>query len=226
MRGFWSLKIIYILFARAALCQRVYDHCLRNGDIALTFDDGPWVWDQRTINIMNVLEKHSVPATFFVICSNIANKTVVNLLNDMIANGHELGLHGYEHKSLKTMSEAEIRDSMRLCDNLMLNSVGFIPKLYRAPYGEWTEKAKHVLSSLDKTLVQWSFDSRDWESLDSEKIYNAAESHMLSFKPEDHNWIALFHDLYQETASSLDRIIASALNSGYSFVTVSKCIRE
>ncbi|KAI3660548.1 hypothetical protein MP638_001005 [Amoeboaphelidium occidentale] len=226
MKGFWHLKVIYILFARAALCQRVYDHCLRNGVIALTFDDGPWVWDQRTKNIMDVLDKHGIPATFFVICSNIANETVVDLLKDMVARGHELGLHGFEHKSLKTMSEPEIRHSMRLCDNVLLNSVGFIPKLYRAPYGEWTEEAKFVLSSWGKALIQWSFDSRDWESLDSNQIYRAAESQMLAFKPEEHNWISLFHDLYQETASSLDRIIASALSLGYSFVTISECIRE
>jgi peptidoglycan/xylan/chitin deacetylase (PgdA/CDA1 family) len=124
------------------------------------------------------------------------------------------------------MSEPEIRHSIRLCDNVLLNSVGFIPKLYRAPYGEWTEEAKFVLSSLGKTLIQWSFDSRDWESLDSNQIYRAAESQMLAFKHEEHNWISLFHDLYQETASSLDRIISSALSLGYSFVTISDCMSE
>lgn len=72
--------------------------------IALTFDDGPH--PKITPKILDILDKYSVKATFFVIGVNVKNYP--NQLKNILERGHEIGNHTYSHRILKSMPKGEI----------------------------------------------------------------------------------------------------------------------
>jgi GT2 family glycosyltransferase len=89
--------------------QRMEQPCLgRSRAVCLTFDDGP---DQAgTPAILEVLHKHSAKATFFILGEKV--QTYADLCRKLIAEGHEIGLHGWTHHPMTQMSLRDIRKSL------------------------------------------------------------------------------------------------------------------
>ena len=114
----------------------VYDNSIgtnieKNGKIVyLTFDDGPNAYTQ---NILNILNRYNVKATFFVTNQFPNNQ---NLIKEMYDNGHSIGIHTYSHqyKIVYNSDEAYLNDLNNM-DEVIYKQTGYHTKLIRFPGG-------------------------------------------------------------------------------------------
>ncbi|MBV8219644.1 MAG: polysaccharide deacetylase family protein [Solirubrobacterales bacterium] len=128
-------------------------------DIALTFDDGPWV---HTPQFLSVLERYHVPATFFQIGEWISVYGQHDALERrMLDDGDMIGDHTWTHPDYTGTGRYEQMQVVRAADAIR-DATGFYPCLFRAPYGNTSSAQLAQVRSLQMTTIQWDIDPRDW----------------------------------------------------------------
>lgn len=102
-----------MLLRRSATAD-IYD-CVVPGDIALTYDDGPWIY---TDGMVNVLDSYNAKATFFITGINNGKGAIDTtpawnaVIKKMYSSGHQLASHTWSHADLSTLTETRRRDEM------------------------------------------------------------------------------------------------------------------
>jgi peptidoglycan/xylan/chitin deacetylase (PgdA/CDA1 family) len=179
--------------------------------VALTFDDGP---SEYTDRILNVLERYDGRATFFVRGDFVVEHghTVVRA-NKM---GNEIGGHTWTHPDLTQLSEDEVRKEIGDTQAAIMSAIGHAPAIFRPPYGEVNGITKKVCREMDLAVINWSLDTWDWQTLNTDAIYNEV---MDAIEDRD---IVLFHDQYDTTAEAAENFIPELTAQGYQLVTVSE----
>lgn len=177
--------------------------------VALTFDDGPYapVGNQ----IMDSLAQYGGKATFFVVGSRAA--AYQTELKRMVAEGHEIGNHTFDHKYLTKLNGAQIQSEINRCNDAVFAASGVRPALVRLPGGL---KNNTVLANVNAPIIMWSIDTLDWKTRNTSKTVNAVLSHV---KDGD---IVLMHELYSQTGAAALEIIPKLAAAGYQMVTVSE----
>jgi peptidoglycan/xylan/chitin deacetylase (PgdA/CDA1 family) len=102
--------------------------------VALTFDDGPD--PAATPDVARLLGERGVRATFFLLGQMVAKAP--GLAADLAAAGHEIGVHGWEHRYLTLRGPRATLDDIRRATDLIEAVTGTRPRLYRPPYGVLT----------------------------------------------------------------------------------------
>lgn len=176
--------------------------------VALTYDDGPH--PTHTHTILDVLEKYEARATFFVVGSRI--EPYSDCLERQSKLGCEIGNHSYSHVSLSSSPDKTVKEQISKTDKLIKKYSGQTCSVARAPGGS----VGKALKLIDKPFIQWSVDTRDWESLSSSKVV----SHIK--KTVRDGSIILMHDLYGSTANATKEIVPWLIKNGYQLVTVSE----
>lgn len=128
-------------------------------EVALTFDDGPSAFTQQ---VLAILQRYNVQATFFFIGQNIARFPIS--LQQALAGGNAVGNHTFTHPHLPTLSFAAIYDELGDTQNALLNGAGTFPTIFRPPYGEYDANVLKAASQLGLTMVTWSADASDWDN--------------------------------------------------------------
>ncbi|MFD0822168.1 polysaccharide deacetylase family protein, partial [Micromonospora zhanjiangensis] len=130
------------------------------GHVALTFDDGP---DPRsTPAFLAALERHGVTATFFLLGRMLTDAP--GLAREMVAAGHEIGLHGWSHRCLLARGPRATRDDLTRGYDLIGEVLGAPPRWYRPPYGVLTGSALWAANRLGMRTVLWTTWGADWRS--------------------------------------------------------------
>lgn len=189
--------------------------------LALTFDDGPN--DPHTMHLLEVLARHNVRATFFLIGRFVAQRP--EIARAIVAAGHEVANHTYSHPSLMFLSPARVRQELADCEQALSDAVGAHAPLFRPPFGA---RRPHVLQTawdLKLEPVMWSVTCYDWKpGITPERI----EQHVArQMRGGD---VILLHDGGHRglgadrsaTVAATDRLIARYKAEGYEFVTVSE----
>jgi peptidoglycan/xylan/chitin deacetylase (PgdA/CDA1 family) len=187
---------------------------------ALTFDDGP---DSKyTDQILDILKKQNVNATFFVVGDHAsAHKEVMKRI---INNGHELGNHTSNHKDLTQLDEAQLAAEITATDEIITSFSGQPSILLRPPYGA-ISKPVIDYSEQSHKIICWSVDTRDWEGISAEQILDNVKREL---RP---GAIILQHSAgghkgnLSNTVQALPQIIAYLKENGYKLVTVSDLIQ-
>src|SRR5580700_2937567 len=99
--------------------------------LALTYDDGPN--DPHTLRLLEVLAKHGVRATFFVIGSYVKQRP--DIVRAIVTAGHVVGNHTFTHPLLIFKSEAAMRQELSACRAAMQDATGETSNLFRPPFG-------------------------------------------------------------------------------------------
>ncbi|MEU2283876.1 glycosyltransferase [Streptomyces sp. NPDC013178] len=193
--------------------------------IALTFDDGPNpTW---TPEVLAVLEKYEVPATFFVVGSMVSRYP--GIVKDMVEQGHEVGIHTFTHVDLSYQSDARVDREMQQTQLALAGAAGITTTLFRAPYSSETDAIDNYswpvyqrLGEDGYTSVFVDTDSDDWKRPGVSKIIQWAT-------PEDGKGASvLFHDAGGErsqTIKALPTYIEKMKAAGYTFTTISGVMR-
>ncbi len=187
--------------------------------IALTFDDGPH--PVKTPKILDLLEKHNVRATFFVVGS-IAEYHPEIVFKEA-ALGHEIANHSYTHTRLSKLTADEIKNEIKKTDAVIKKAAGVTPRLFRPPEGAYSKDIVDIASSLGKETVIWTVDTLDWAKSPCEKIVENVKANITSGS------IILFHDCTRDgtfTLEALEALIPYLKSQGYEFVTVSELIES
>ena len=126
--------------------------------IALTIDDGPS--PVYTPQVLRLLEKHKVTATFSMIGTEVdANRGVAR---DVAAAGHTIANHTWTHPDLALLGPTAIAEQMDRTSHAIHHVTGRVPTLFRAPYGAWSPAVFQHCARTGMTPVDWSVDPRDW----------------------------------------------------------------
>jgi peptidoglycan/xylan/chitin deacetylase (PgdA/CDA1 family) len=176
--------------------------------IALTYDDGPSKYTQE---ILDLLKENNSAATFFVLGSQASKYE--ETVKYMIETGNQIGNHSYDHKRLTLLNDEELYDQINKTDNLIYEIALYRPFVMRPPYGSTNEALKE---KLQKPIINWSIDTRDWESRNTEAIIKIIYENV---KDGD---IILMHDLYESSLEASKIVIPELINRGYQLVTISE----
>ena len=179
--------------------------------VALTFDDGPR--RSTTTALLNGLRERGASATFFLVGEEIEGNE--DLVERMAAEGHQVGNHTWSHTRLKGAPAAEVTDQVCRTDEKLRQVLGEGEYWLRPPYGQLEEDQKPLIPV---PMVQWSVDSRDWESKNTEKIVAKV---LKEVKP---NSIILLHDIYTTSVEAALKIVDTLQAEGYWFVTVQELL--
>ena len=187
--------------------------------IALTFDDGPH--PKETYEILNILNKYNVKATFFVVGkhANWYSKPIIEASKE----GHEIGNHTFSHPDISNLSSDDIKKEIKECEDALIKLTGKKPTLFRPPYGSYgKDQLGEIAKECGYKIILWtSIDAKDWKNPPSAQISNTIINKVQNGD------IILLHDYGTEnTVQALDVIIPTLTKEGYKFVTVSELIGE
>lgn len=177
--------------------------------VALTFDDGPHA--TNTPAILDVLDEYDAKATFFMLGKSA--QFYPELVNQVAMAGHEIGNHTMTHRQLTTLDEWSIQQEISQVDDVIEQAVGYQPNLMRPPYGAHDEYVDRIVN---KPMVLWSIDTRDWQSHDPNAVLNIVTQNIHD------GAIILMHDIHGETVEATRLVLDYLASEGYEFVTVSE----
>ncbi len=189
--------------------------------VALTFDDGPGA--ASTQDVINVLRKYEVPATFFNIGVNVA--TYPSLVREEATLGFLVGNHTWSHPDLETLSASGQASEIDEATAEQEDLIGWGPCVFRPPYGDYDSATLSLLQQRHIALWTWSVDTEDWEADGSsssywvDRIISLAESEGSAL---DHP-VILMHNAPSgdpATVAALPTIITYFRDHGYTFVNL------
>lgn len=185
--------------------------------VALTFDDGPHY--KKTEEILDILDKYDVKATFFIIGLNA--EKYPEIVSEETKRGHETANHSYSHKNLSKCNFEKIKEEIEATDEIIANACGKAPKLFRPPEGAYSPEIVKAATELGKTTIIWTVDTLDWAKASADDILNNVKTNVRCGS------IILFHDFTgsgTHTEEALEKVICYLKEQGYEFVTVSELI--
>ncbi len=195
------------------------------GVIYLTFDDGPT--NSSTPKILDILKKHNVKATFFILNYNSNTEALVKR---EVAEGHSVGIHGYSHDYKKIYtSEVAYMENLNKLQAKIYKSTGVKTTITRFPGGSSNTISKFnpgIMTKLSKLVVQNGYTYYDWnvDSNDAGGAKNADVVYYNVTKNLSKKWrnIVLMHDFSgnKKTINALERIIEYGKKNGYTFKTI------
>jgi peptidoglycan/xylan/chitin deacetylase (PgdA/CDA1 family) len=144
--------------------------------VALTFDDGPD--PASTPRFAQVLAEHGVRATFFMLGSMV--ERAPSLALDLASAGHEVAVHGFDHRYLPTRTPAAAYSDLRRAVEVIGRVTGTEPRFFRPPYGVLSGPALMAVRQLGLTPVLWTTWGREWTpGATPESVYStlAADLH-------------------------------------------------
>lgn len=146
--------------------------------VALTFDDGPH--PVYTPAVLDVLARHGVRATFFVIGEKA--EAHPEIVRRMVAEGHLVGNHTYNHSGrFPLMARARMEDEIGRCDEAIERITGRRPTLFRPPFGVTNPTLARALRRYGHTVAGWDVRSLDTVSRRSrERIFERVRRRLRS----------------------------------------------
>jgi len=182
--------------------------------IALSFDDGPAAYSTQ---ILDTLQKHNVPASFFCIGKNIpSNEKILIRINE---EGHIIGNHSYSHYFWFDLWWArKMFADMQTMDKEVMKVTGLKPVLFRPPYGVMNPNLSIAIEWGKYTPIGWSIRSFDTRIKDKQMLLSRI---MKQIKP---GAIILLHDSMEITAAILPELIQQLTTQGYKIVRLDKML--
>ena len=191
--------------------------------VALTYDDGPNPPD--TDQLLDVLAKHNVKATFFLIGNRIERHP--ETVRRMIAEGHQIGNHTYSHPLLGFLPPSYVERQIERTDDLLRQYGIAKDSVFRAPMLTRFLPVAYVLAKTDRTHISCNVWSWDWTTQNPDKITETVLKKTLSSTGAGS--IIVLHDGKAEnknanrsgTIEATDRIITALKQEGHQFVRLS-----
>jgi peptidoglycan-N-acetylglucosamine deacetylase len=190
--------------------------------IALTYDDGPN--DPHTLKLLEVLAKHNVRATFFMIGRYVRQRP--DIARAVAQAGHLIGNHTFTHPRLIFQSKEQTRIQLVDCHQALEDAIGGHSKLFRPPFGGRRPATLRVARELALETVMWNVSGHDWSAAPPAVIEMKVAGQMRGgdvILLHDGGYRALGADRSQ-TVIATDNLIRRYIDQGYEFVTVEEML--
>jgi len=186
--------------------------------LALTYDDGPN--DPHTLRLLEVLAKHDVHATFFLIGRYVRERP--EIAPEIAKAGHMIGNHTFTHPLLTFKSAAAIRRELADCQAAIQDSVGEQCNLFRPPFGGRRPVVLRIARELELEPVMWNVTGYDWNAPPAAVIEQKVTKQIRGGD------VILLHDGghkqmgsdRSQTVIATDHLIAHYKSQGYEFKTI------
>jgi peptidoglycan/xylan/chitin deacetylase (PgdA/CDA1 family) len=188
--------------------------------IALTYDDGPN--DPHTLKLLDVLAKHNVRATFFMIGRFVRQRS--DIARAVAQAGHVIGNHTFTHPLLIFESDAQTRIQLVDCRQALQDAIGEHSSLFRPPFGGRRPATITIAREIGLQTVMWNVTGYDWTAPPAPVIENKVARQMRGgdvILLHDGGYRALGADRAQ-TVTATDNLIRRYKDQGREFVTVEK----
>lgn len=194
--------------------------------VYLTFDDGP---SSNTDELLDLLAKYDVKATFFVIGKEDAESK--RLYKRIVDEGHSIGMHSYSHKyeSIYKSVEDFEKDFTKISD-LLYDTIGYVPDLYRFPGGSSNSKCKELtiqpfiqfLLEKDIRYFDWNVDNGDATGV-SYTVEELAEN-VISAVSKKKVSVVLCHDTAAKTKTlqSMEIVLSTLQEKGAQILPITE----
>lgn len=181
--------------------------------IALTFDDGPGPY---TASLLDGLKERGVKVTFFMVGQNAKNYP--ETVRRIYAEGHQVAQHTYDHPTLSTKTDDQVRWQLNTTDDILNGHLGMsFNYMLRPPYGDYKSRTLEIIG---KPAIFWSVDPLDWKYRNSDTVCKNIVSGAFD------GAVVLAHDIHATTVTGALNAIDQLLAQGYEFVTVSELFRR
>ena len=192
--------------------------------LALTFDDGPN--DPHTLRLLEVLAKHEIKATFFLIGRYVQQRP--DLTREIVQAGHAVGNHTFTHPLLTFKSAAEIRQELSDCNAALKDALGQPPSLFRPPFGGRRPAVLRIARELGLEPVMWNVTGFDWTAPPSAVIEQKVANQIRGGD------VILLHDGghqqmgadRSQTVIATDHLITKYKSEAYEFKTIPEMIER
>jgi peptidoglycan-N-acetylglucosamine deacetylase len=186
--------------------------------LALTYDDGPN--DPHTMRLLEVLAKHAVHATFFLIGRYVRQRP--EIAREVVKAGHIVGNHTFTHPLLTFKSAAEVRQELSDCRSVLHDAVGEHSNLFRPPFGGRRPAVLRVARELGLEPIMWNVTGYDWNAPPSAVIERKVSRQIRGGN------VILLHDGghkqmgadRSQTVLATDHLISRYKSEGHEFVTI------
>lgn len=180
--------------------------------IAITFDDGPNA--TTTMEVLDILEKYQVRASFFLIGTNINDESAKSVKRAFDL-GCDIENHSKTHSYMDKMTADEIKDEVAYVNDKVKEITGTTPKFFRPPY---IAVNSTMYDNIDMTFISGN-GCNDWD----DKVTAEYRAKYLEKKAAD-GVIFLLHDAEgnSKTVEALDKAIPILLEKGFQFATISE----
>jgi peptidoglycan-N-acetylglucosamine deacetylase len=195
-------------------------------EVALTYDDGPNA--PYTGQLMDVLARHHVRATFFVIGRYVKQKPqVVRALHHA---GHLIGCHTMTHPKLMYLGRKRIHAEIADATALIEDTIGDRVRFFRPPFGARNPAVFHVATQLRLTPVLWNVTSWDWKAKSAAEIELRLRQGIAHNQRRRRGSNVLMHDGghlemgsdRRRTVTATANLLATASTDGIRFVTLDR----
>lgn len=179
----------------------------------LTFDDGPDISTTRPI--LSILNTYGVKATFFVIGAEAAKNP--DLVREIAAAGHVIGIHGYDHKVLSGLSASEVKKDLVKAQEAIAAITGQKPWLYRPPAGILDQTQRSEAARLGLTTLMWTnIGGADLGASSADEVVARITSGAKD------GGVILMHEGLQHTVEALPSVIEALARMGFGFQNVAQ----
>ncbi|ROT42054.1 chitin deacetylase [Sodiomyces alkalinus F11] len=209
---------------------QVITTCRSPGQVALTYDDGPYI---HTSSLLDHLDDLNVTATFFLVGSNWGRQMDedewASIVRRMHAAGHQLASHTWDHEDLNLLDRAGRAQQMRRNGDVFRNILGFAPRYMRPPFLSCGESCVADLSDMGYYVVDTDLDTNDWQHNTPETVHISERifDDLLGWEPRGVSRIVLAHDTQSTTVHRLTSHMISTLRGrGFEAVTVGECLGD
>ncbi|NCC00443.1 MAG: polysaccharide deacetylase family protein [Clostridia bacterium] len=197
------------------------DLCIRSvstnkPQISLTFDTG--CGPDNTSELLKILKSRQILASFFI-TGEWASR-YPELLQQIAADGHDLGNHSETHQNMNQLSEEECLQELMTLHHRIKSLTDIDMNLFRPPYDIYSNQMLAAVKKAGYQTILWSCDSMDWKNYSTDSIINTLCSH-----PQLANGaIIRLHTDAPHTVSALDELIIRLQETGYEIVPLSQLI--
>lgn len=178
--------------------------------IYLTFDEGYEAG--YTPQILEALKQNQVKATFFITAHYV--NTQPDLVKQMIDQGHIVGNHTVNHKSMPELTKEQIQTEVMDLHQVIKEKYQYEMKYIRPPKGEYSERTLQETQAMGYKTVMWSFAYQDWDEKKQPDMVAAKKKILDNLHPGE---IMLLHGNSKTNTNLLGEIIQEAKKMGYEF---------
>lgn len=145
-------------------------------------------------DMLEVLNAYDVKTTFFVGGQWVEKEP--EMLKQIVADGHEIGNHGYFHRDHDKLSYNQNKEEINVCHTVVKNLTNLNMNLFAPPSGAFNNTTLNVAAELGYKTIMWSKDTIDWRDKDEELVFeratkNVAGGDLILMHPTSHTLSAL-----------------------------------